>query len=69
MERLIKSGEIVPKKSADIKHSKIGLGFEKLDRDVFDPKKAYPFVGESGVKSSGYSFSIESNSRISISYS
>lgn len=50
MERLIKIGEIKPKKSVDIHHSKIGLGFEKLDRDVFDPNKAYPFVAESGVK-------------------
>lgn len=50
MNRLIKIGEIQPKKSIDIKHSRIGLGFEKLDRDVFDPEKAYPFVAESGVK-------------------
>ena len=50
MDRLRKIGEIRPKKSIDIKHSKIGLGFEKLDRDVFDPNKAYPFVAESGVK-------------------
>lgn len=50
MERLLKCGQIVPKKSIDIKHSRIGLGFEKLDRDVFDPNKAYPFVAESGVK-------------------
>lgn len=50
MERLIKIGEIKPKKSIDIKHSRIGLGFEKLDRNIFDPNKAYPFVAESGVK-------------------
>ena len=50
MERLMKKGQIVPKKSVDIRHSKIGLGFEKLDRDVFDPNKAYPFVAESGAK-------------------
>ena len=50
MERLIKIGEIKPKKSCEIAHSRIGLGFEKLDRNIFDPNKAYPFVGESGVK-------------------
>ena len=50
MERLIKVGEIKPKKSSEIKHSRIGLGFEKLDRNVFDPNKAYRFVGESGIK-------------------
>ena len=41
MERLIKVGKITPKKSIDITKSKIGLGFEKLDREVFDPEKAY----------------------------
>ena len=50
MERLTKIGQINPKKSIDIKHSRIGLGFEKLDRNVFDPNKAYPFVAQSGVK-------------------
>ena len=50
MERLTKVGQVIPKKSSEIRHSRIGLGFEKLDRDVFDPKKAYPFVGLSGVK-------------------
>ena len=50
MERLIKVGNVSPKMSKDIKKSRIGLGFEKLDRDVFDPEKAYPFVAQSGVK-------------------
>ena len=50
MNRLIKTSAIKPKKSIEIKHSRIGLGFEKLDRNVFDPEKAYPFVAESGVK-------------------
>ena len=27
----------------------LGLGFEKLDRDVFDPEKAYPFLPATGV--------------------
>ena len=50
MERLTAIGKIQPKKSVDIKKSRIGLGFEKLDRDVFDPNKAYDRVAESGVK-------------------
>lgn len=43
-------GKIRPKRSVDIQKSKIGLGFEKLDRDSFDPEKAYDLVAESGVK-------------------
>lgn len=50
MQRLIKAGEVRPKKSTEIAHSRIGIGFEKLDRDVFDPEKAYPFMAKSGVK-------------------
>lgn len=50
MERLTKTGTVHPKKSVDIKKSRIGLGFEKLDRDVFDPEKCYEFVANSGVK-------------------
>ena len=50
MIRLKKVGQIVPKASKDIAKSRIGLGFEKLDRDVFDPEKAYPFVAQTGVK-------------------
>ena len=50
MEQLKKIGQIKPKKSVEIKKSRIGLGFEKLDRDIFDPEKSYPFVAESGIK-------------------
>lgn len=50
MERLIKVGKIQAKNSLQIKSSKIGLGFEKLDRDVFDPNKAYDKVCEIGIK-------------------
>ena len=39
MERLVKVGKIQPKNSKDVKHSKIGLGFEKLDRDVLILKR------------------------------
>ena len=50
MYRLTKISKIAPKASKDIKKSIIGLGFEKLDRDVFDPEKSYDFVAKSGVK-------------------
>lgn len=50
MERLKKVGQVKSKKSVDIGKSKIGLGFEKLDRDIFEPHKAYPYLAESGVK-------------------
>lgn len=50
MEQIRKIGNVIPKKSVDIKRSRIGLGFEKLDRDIFDPEKSYPFVANSGIK-------------------
>lgn len=50
MEQLKKIGRIKPKKSVEIKKSRIGLGFEKLDRDIFEPENAYPFVSASGIK-------------------
>ena len=50
MYRLTKISKIAPKASKDIKKSIIGLGFEKLNRDVFDPEKSYDFVVKSGVK-------------------
>lgn len=50
MDRLIKIGKIAPKRSIDIQSSKIGIGFEKLDRYAFEPEKAYPFVAQTGVK-------------------
>ena len=50
MERLIKDGKIEYKNSKDISFSKLGIGFEKLDRGVFDPNKAYDKVAKIGVK-------------------
>jgi len=50
MEQLKKIGNIKPKASREIKYSKIGIGFEKLDRDAFDPEKAYDKIAETGVK-------------------
>ena len=50
MERLKKVGHIAPKMSCEIKESRVGLGLEKLDRNVFDPNKAYDKVAQLGVK-------------------
>lgn len=50
MERLIPVGTLPYKSSKDISFSKIGIGFEKLDRAVFDPEKAYDKVSMIGIK-------------------
>ena len=50
MVTLKKIGRIPPKHATSISHSRIGLGFEKLDRGVFDPEKAYDKVAALGVK-------------------
>lgn len=50
MERLKLIGKVKPKHSSEVKSSKLGIGFEKLDRNVFDPEKAYDKVAETGVK-------------------
>ena len=50
MEQLKKIGSIKPKSSKEIPFSKISLGFEKLDRAVFDPAKTYDHVASLGVK-------------------
>ena len=50
MQQLKKIGTIKPKNSKQIKFSRIGLGLEKLDRDVFDPEKVYDKVADTGVK-------------------
>ena len=43
-------GRIRPKRSVDIAHSALGIGFEMLDRKAFDPEPAYPYLAQSGVK-------------------
>ena len=43
-------GHIQPKASKDIKKSVLGIGFEKLDRDAFNPEDCYDFMAASGVK-------------------
>jgi len=48
--RLKKIGQVQPKSAAEVMTSRIGIGFEKLDRAVFDPEKAYDKVAAIGVK-------------------
>lgn len=50
MERLKKIGKVKSFSSRDIKFSRMGIGFEKLDRNVFDPEKAYDKVAATGAK-------------------
>lgn len=50
MERLRKIGSVAGVHSSRVGTSTLGLGFEKLDRGVFDPEKAYDSVAASGVK-------------------
>jgi len=47
---LTKIGKVTPISSKDVKSSQFGVGFEKLDRNVFDPEKAYDKVAALGVK-------------------
>lgn len=48
-ERLTKVGNVKFKSSSEIKRSILGIGFEKLDRGVFDPHKAYDKVAATGM--------------------
>ena len=50
MERLIKTGAVAPKQAAQVEMSRLGVGFEKLDRGAFDPEKAYDKIAALGVK-------------------
>ncbi len=50
MQRLISVGKVQPKGAREVTQSRLGIGFEKLDRDVFDPEKAYDKVAALGVK-------------------
>ena len=43
-------GHIPGKSSRDIAESMVGVGFETLDRDTFDPFPIIPLLGKSGVK-------------------
>lgn len=50
MYRLKEIGKIQTKKASEISSSRLGIGFEKLDRDAFDPEKAYDKMSEIGIK-------------------
>ena len=50
MYRLKKIGSLTPKSASQLKASRLGIGFEKLDRDAFDPEKAYDKLAAVGVK-------------------
>ena len=50
MERLIQIGTVKRKTAADVTDTRLGIGFEKLDRAVFDPEKAYDKIAAIGVK-------------------
>lgn len=50
METLKKVGAVKIYSSNEIGSSRIGIGFEKLDRGAFDPEKAYDPVAATGAK-------------------
>ncbi len=50
MYRMKPCGRLKLKSAAKIEKSRLGIGFEKLDRDAFDPEKAYDKLGAIGVK-------------------
>lgn len=50
MERLKRIGQIKVKSAAEVEKTRLGIGFEKLDRAVFDPEKAYDKIAAIGVK-------------------
>ncbi len=43
-------GFLKTKHAREIKNSPVGIGFETLDRDTFDPEQVYDVLGESGIK-------------------
>ena len=43
-------GEMASRKAGDIRSSRIGVGFETLDRFMFDPERVYPLMEELGAK-------------------
>jgi hypothetical protein len=43
-------GRVRPKRSSEIRASRLSIGFETLDRRMFDPEVTYPHLGELGVK-------------------
>ena len=49
MERLKKIGALKTACASEVGLSRLGLGFEKLDRKAFEPEKAYDLVAKTGV--------------------
>lgn len=43
-------GKLAPKKATEITSSRLGVGFETLDRDMWDVTPAWPVLNELGVK-------------------
>jgi len=43
-------GKVQPRPSAQIAASPLGIGFETLDRKMFNPEPVYPFLAEIGAK-------------------
>jgi len=43
-------GRIKPRLSTEIASSRISIGFETLDRKMFDPERCYPYLAQTGVK-------------------
>ena len=43
-------GRTPTRRSRDISASALGIGFETLDRETFDPKWTFKPLGEAGVK-------------------
>ena len=49
MYALKKIGKICPKNSSQIKNSRFGIGLEKLDRDLYDPKEWAAYAKKAGM--------------------
>ncbi len=50
MDRLQEIGRLILRSGGEIQDSRLGLGLEKLDRDLYDPTPAYDYLAESGAK-------------------
>lgn len=50
MQRFKHIGKVKAFSAGEISSSRLGIGFEKLDRGLFDPSKAYDKVADIGVK-------------------
>ena len=50
IELFTATSKIQAKHAKDVQFSRLGVGFEKLDRNAFDPEKAYDKVASLGAK-------------------